>query len=104
MVADKTISIPMGKEKISGTFFYVILDSMVIKEALSGCITQLGKVQDELVKLKSIHPFMGRVWCSFGLCSPGLIREKTLEQQMGTLVQKIGILTLLPTLLLVLID
>lgn len=73
------------------TFFSEIA---ILKENLGYQVTQLGKVQEELLKWKALHPFTATFWNL--ISSKGQsAREIELEKQVASLTQKISILILL---------
>lgn len=65
------------------------MDIVVLKASLEETIAKLGKVEDELLKLKSLKTTSGGF---FGLrASPTAVRQSALERHMVELTVKIGI-------------
>jgi len=76
MVEDKHISIPM--------------DRQVIFESLESSKTKLREVLDELVKIKTVQPFMASFRKTFNFFPTAtIVREKMLEEQLTSVTERI---------------
>ena len=65
---------------------------MVLRASLAEAISEVGRVEDELLKLKSLHTATGGVWKFLGLGhSPTAVRRTALERHMAELTVQIGI-------------